>query len=84
MIDKIKKVVNIYKQKIKELENENTKLRNALQFYASEDSWLGWHRDVDMIKNDTEPAKASDGFDIMLGGKMARQTLKDLDKNRSS
>lgn len=84
MIDKIKKVVNIYKQKIKELENENKKLRNALQFYASEDNWLGWHRDVDMIKNDTEPAKAYDGFDIMLGGKMARQTLRDLDKNRSS
>ena len=80
MLDKIKEVIAHYKDKIKELENENAKLRNTVEFYASEDNWMGWHRDVDAIRNDTEPAKAADGFDIMLGGKRARQTLKDLGK----
>lgn len=81
MIDKIKEAIACYKDKIKELQKENTKLKNTVEFYASEDNWIGWHRDVDMIRNDTEPTKANDGFDIMLGGKRARQTLKDLNKD---
>ena len=71
MKDKDKEAISCYKDKIKELEKENTKLKNTVEFYASEDNWIGWRRDVDMIRNDTEPTKANDGFDIMLGGKMA-------------
>lgn len=81
IVGNIKKIITLYKEKIKELEKENAKLRNTVEFYASEDNWMGWHRDVDAIRNDTEPAKAADGFDIMLGGKRARQTLKDLNKD---
>ena len=80
-ISNIKKIINLYKQKVSKLQEQNANLKKVVEFYASEDSWSGWHRDVDVIKNDTEPAKAADGFDIMLGGKLARQTLKDLDKN---
>lgn len=70
-----------YEQGIKELKEENAKLRECVEFYADQSSWMGWHRDVDSMPRDTEPAKAtSDGFDIMLGGKRARQLLKELNE----
>ena len=70
-----------YGQGIKELKEENAKLRECVEFYADQSSWMGWHRHVDSMPHDTEPAKAiSDGFDIMLGGKRARQLLKELNE----
>lgn len=64
---------------IKKLQAENKKLREALEFYAKQSSWMGYHRDVDTIApSDCEPAKAiEDGFDILLGGKRAREALKE-------
>jgi len=50
----------------------------ALEFYANRDNWCGYHREVDTIPDDSEPAKADDGFDIQLGGKRARAALKAL------
>lgn len=65
---------------IKKLKEDNTKLVEALKFYASQANWMGWHRDVDTIRSsDCEPAKAiEDDFDIRLGGKLARQVLKEI------
>jgi hypothetical protein len=62
------------------LEAENKKLREALEFYANQTSWMGYHRSVDIIaRSDCEPAKAlSDDFDIFLGGKRAREALKEV------
>jgi hypothetical protein len=62
------------------LQAENKKLREALEFYADQSSWMGYHRDVDTIRPcDCEPAKArEDEFDILLGGKRAREALKEV------
>ncbi len=70
-----------YKQnEIDDLLAENAKLRECVEFYAKQSNWMGYHRDVDCIRPcDCEPEKADeDGFDIMLGGKRARQVLKEL------
>lgn len=60
---------------------KNKKLRDALDFYAKQSNWMGYHREVDtIIRSDCEPAKAfEDGFDIFLGGKRAREALKEVD-----
>lgn len=65
---------------VDKLKEENKKLVEALKFYASQANWMGWHRDVDTIRSsDCEPAKAiEDDFDIRLGGKLARQVLKEI------
>ena len=53
----------------------------VIGFYANERSWGGYHRDVDTIMDDSSKAKASDGFDINLGGRRAREFLKKVDSN---
>lgn len=65
---------------VNRLQAENKKLREALEFYANQTSWMGYHRNVDIIApSDCEPAKAlSDDFDILLGGKRAREALKEV------
>ena len=66
------------------LQDENSKLRDCVEFYAKQSNWMGYHRDVDVIRScDCEPTKADeDGFDIILGGKRARQVLKELGENK--
>jgi len=68
----------------REAEEELTKLRAALdesikviQFYGSQSSWMGYHRNVDIIaSSDCSPDKSrEDDFDIMLGGRRAREFL---------
>jgi hypothetical protein len=67
-----------------EARKELTKLRATLdesikviEFYGSQSSWMGYHRDVDIIaSSDCSPAKSiEDDFDIMLGGRRAREFL---------
>lgn len=53
----------------------------VIGFYANERSWGGYHRDVDTIMDDSSKAKASDDFDINLGGRRAREFLKKVDSN---
>jgi hypothetical protein len=62
------------------LQAENKKLRQTLEFYADQANWVGYHRHVDTIRScDCEPGKAlEDGFDILLGGKKAREALKEV------
>lgn len=47
--------------------------RKVIGFYAYKNHWIGYHREVDTIRDDHEPSKADDGFDIQLGGKRARE-----------
>lgn len=78
-IDELKLKIMDIKGKRNKVEFENAKLKECVEFYAKQSNWMGWHRDVDSMPFDTEPAKAiSDEFDIMLGGKRARQCLKEL------
>lgn len=66
---------------IEKLQAENAKLKECVEFYANQSNWMGWYRDVDTIRSsDCEPAKSiEDDFDILLGGKRARQVLKELE-----
>lgn len=64
---------------IEKLQKENEGLKKTVEFYADKNNWGGYHRDVLEIFGDSEPAIASDGFKINLGGRRARQTLKELE-----
>jgi hypothetical protein len=50
---------------------------NALQYYSNQDHWIGYHRDCTNILDDDVKAKASDDFDIIIGG---RRSIEALDK----
>ena len=64
-------------QLIKDLREENARYREALEFYANQNSWIGYHRDCTSILKDDVKAKAKeDGFDIIIGGRRAREALK--------
>ena len=45
----------------------------CISFYANQDNWMGYHRDCTYISNDDVKTKASDDFDIIIGGKRARE-----------
>ena len=66
---------------IQRLQKQLEMCKEALGFYANERSWGGYHRDVDTIMDDSSKAKASDDFDINLGGRRAREFLKKVDSN---
>lgn len=66
--------------RIQKLEEENKKLIDALKFYANQKSWYGLSREMDMIElSDCEPAESIiHDAGVMLGGKRARQALKEV------
>lgn len=66
--------------RIQKLEEENKKLRDALEFYANQKSWYGLSNDRDTVElSDCEPAESIiHEKGIMLGGRRARQVLKEV------
>jgi hypothetical protein len=72
--------INRLNEIIAERNSQLDKAIGVIEFYANQSNWMGWHRDVDTIRScDLSPAKATeDGFDIMLGGKKARQFLEEF------
>lgn len=70
--------MNSYKQKIERLTEENKKLRECLSFYANENNWKTdstgcW----DIITTDDYDEQ---GYEFPIGGKRARQCLKELEE----
>ena len=93
--DVVKDVRAIYEDKNREIEKlkqENEKLRECVEFYANKDNWS----DNDLfgcpssIIGDSEYGKETYEYKhkyqfskhLTLGGKKARQTLKDLEHNQ--
>lgn len=62
------------------LKEENKKLVECVKFYANQKSWYGFAEDRDIVEfSDCEPVESiirDDG--VMLGGKRARQVLKEI------
>ena len=64
-------------------EIENKKLREALEFYVDRSNWIGNHYYFAGILCDHEPLIREDGSPILLGGKRAREALKEVGENET-
>jgi hypothetical protein len=73
------KEIQSLKSQLSEALSELKREMECVDWYAEQSSWMGYHRDVDTVaSSDCEPARAQeDGFEIMLGGKRARQRIKE-------
>ena len=68
--------INRLTKQLDEVTKVKERYEEALEFYANQDSWIGYHRDCTNILNDDVKAKCkSDDFDIIIGGKRAREAL---------
>lgn len=70
---------------IKQLKKGNEKLRTCVEFYADKRSWSyygidEWSQKISGISSDTEMLDGKEGYVSIkyYGGKLARQTLKEL------
>lgn len=70
--------VNGYEQAQRDAEERENKLVEALKFYANKTNWFGYYQYCTSILGDDEKAKDEDDFDIVIGGRRARETLKEL------
>lgn len=70
--------------KVKELEKENVKLRECVEFYANKKNWVSWFPVDDKWKikesdRETMGEYHFEGHHETVGGKKARETLKELE-----
>lgn len=75
-----KDVVNFctkQQQRIEKLEDENKKLRECVEFYADKDNWFGEYVCGPLACTNEEIE--GDSIANYTGGKLARQTLKEID-----
>ena len=64
--------INDLEEEIASLRAYAEESRKVIEYYSNQDHWIGYHRDCTSIIDDEVPAKASDDFDIVVGGKRAR------------
>jgi hypothetical protein len=84
-VSNLERLLNHYTSEVVKRDRQNEQLKekldiaeDALEFYSDKKNWLGYHREVDtIIREDREKDFAeSDGFEIWIGGKRAREALK--------
>ena len=69
----------LLRKEIEKLQAKNKKLREALEFYVDRSNWIGNHYYFAGILCDHEPLIREDGSPILLGGKRAREALKEME-----
>lgn len=88
-VDLFKKGYKYRDKEIKKLKQENKKLKDALGFYADENNWNRSNKclfnrvnifDVELTKNKT--VKEVYYKNLEVGGKLARQTLKEIEESK--